>query len=57
LFSWLLYFVLQFLLSQKNKQQQARNQARQRNIIKESEGNDTKRKDGNTNKQLWNQTK
>jgi len=44
LFSWLLHFVLQFLLSQKNKQQQTRNQARQRNITKESDGNDTKQR-------------
>jgi cbb3-type cytochrome oxidase subunit 3 len=55
LFSWLLHFVIQFLLSQKNKQQQTRYQARQGNLIEESEANDTKRKDGNMNKQPWNQ--
>jgi hypothetical protein len=54
LFSWLLHFVLQFLFPHKNKQQQTRNKARQRNIIKESEGNDTKRKDCNMYGLLWN---
>jgi hypothetical protein len=49
-------FVPQFLSSKKNKLQQTRNQAGQRNIIKESEGNDTKRKEVNKTKQLWNHT-
>jgi hypothetical protein len=47
LLSWLLCFW------QKNKQQRTRNHARQRNI-KESEGNDTIRKDGNMYKQATN---
>jgi hypothetical protein len=54
LFSWLLHFVLQFLFPQKNKQQQTRNKARQRNTIKEGKGNDTKRKNCNMHRLLWN---